>query len=278
MEHNESDIVDFVCIGAMKAGTTTLFTSLQPHKDILLTKKKEANFFNNEIDPVQLAIYNDSFTAGTGVRADVSPNYSLRHISPQTAARLAKYAPNAKIIYIVRDPIKRLISHLHHDLYRARFDPEEAFEKASDPNGTYVLTSSYNYQLEAYERFFSSDQIMVVSFENLIGNFAATFSEIMAYVGSKSAKPIEVHPGNLTSKRYKIPYHDFIHSRVKNNHLLNAYHRFWSIVNIKIDKPSFTDEQMCEVASLLQADTKILVDKYPTVSNKWSAMKKFTDL
>ncbi|MFT4684416.1 MAG: hypothetical protein ACI863_001019, partial [Flavobacteriales bacterium] len=40
--------INFYCVGAQKAGTTTLHDILNQHPDVFLPKTKEAHFFDND--------------------------------------------------------------------------------------------------------------------------------------------------------------------------------------------------------------------------------------
>jgi hypothetical protein len=78
--------------------------------------------------------------------------------------------PDAKLIYVVRDPIPRIISHWHHGIVKGRFstDPESTFDDLE--NNNLVLTSQYNIQLKEFLKFYPLERILILSAEDLKNN------------------------------------------------------------------------------------------------------------
>src|SRR5438046_901440 len=86
--------LDWVCIGAQKAGTTTLFRVLRQHPEILIPPGKEDPLFDREVSADEVERYLAERFARTpsGVRCGtVTPPYMS---SPTTAARLHRFAPD----------------------------------------------------------------------------------------------------------------------------------------------------------------------------------------
>lgn len=107
--------------GTTKAATTSLFNYLADHPEVCASKNKETRFFLDEDYPVPLrdhhirqgiAAYENFFErcAPSKLRLEATPDYLY---SPNTATRLNRYLPQAKLIFILRDPIDRL-----HSWYR----------------------------------------------------------------------------------------------------------------------------------------------------------------
>ena len=111
-----------VIIGGMRCGTTSLFTWLSQHPQVCACIDKEPAFFSND------SIWNngldwyrslwESDSARHRVALEASTNYSKAAIFPRTAERLRTTAPNARLIYLMRDPIARL--EFHYTLGRAK--------------------------------------------------------------------------------------------------------------------------------------------------------------
>ncbi len=55
--------------------------------------------------------YSRQFPSEAPVRGEASPRYTLRASHPGVPARMAGVIPNASLIYPVRDPLDRLVSH-----------------------------------------------------------------------------------------------------------------------------------------------------------------------
>jgi hypothetical protein len=113
--------------------------------------------------------YRSQFADGAGRKAigECSNVYSERKIYPRAAERLAEHLPQAKLIYMVRDPLPRIASlwmqHRSHGGERVHHDFEVALRRNRD-----LLIDSSNYwrQLEAYRAHFPDERILVLFFED----------------------------------------------------------------------------------------------------------------
>jgi len=102
---------NFIIIGAQKCGTTSLHHYLDQHDEIVMSKVKELNFFNEELNWSKgLKWYEAHFQGEGKMRGEASPHYTNYPMSPGVAKRMKEIVPDAKIIYLVRDPVERLIS------------------------------------------------------------------------------------------------------------------------------------------------------------------------
>ncbi len=172
----------FVVIGAMKAGTTALHRYLDAHPEVFVAEPKELDFFVAHWD--RGVDWYASFFEGAGsavARGEASPNYTKRHDHPEVAARMAATIPDARLVYLVRDPVARAVS-----MYRSlvvdgveRRDPDTALLEDRD----YVLTSSYAYQLEPYLDRFGRDAVCVVLSERLRDERSDTMERVARHLG-----------------------------------------------------------------------------------------------
>lgn len=205
---------DFVIIGAMKCGTTGLFHHLRKHRGIVGSKNKETNFFTRHYDK-GLPFYTQKFE-GTDKQFffEASPNYTKRHLYPHTAQRMHATLPNAKLIYLMRDPIDRAMSHYRHNFAAGR--EKRPYSKAFNrPN--YVKTSQYHYQLEAYLQFYPRDQILLVSAEQLWNNPGDVLPGILKFVGirpsSSSRRSAQLLPMHSSKNKKVQPAKTQLNSR-----------------------------------------------------------------
>ena len=103
---------NFICIGAQKAGTTTLADILCQHSEICIPPIKETKFFLFDADYAKgISFYNSYFTNYKGQMAvgEFDPDYLL---FPSTAKRIAETLGNTvKIIVVLRNPADRAYSH-----------------------------------------------------------------------------------------------------------------------------------------------------------------------
>jgi hypothetical protein len=160
---------NLVVIGARRCGTSSLYFYLGSHSEITMSREKELMFF---VDPERWARgvgwYESCFAgASTPVRGEASPQYPNYPENPDAAERMHSVIPEAKLIYLVGDPIERILSHYVADY--ADGAEKRPLAEALMPVDTnkYVAGSSYHLQLEQYVHHYPADQIFVLSKERL---------------------------------------------------------------------------------------------------------------
>ncbi len=91
--------------------------------------------------------------------------------------------PDAKLIYLLRDPVERVVSHYVHSY--AEGSENRSLSRALDTfdKNKYVLTTLYYMQLQPYLSHYSTDQILVISTEALKLNRLAVLQEVFRFVG-----------------------------------------------------------------------------------------------
>ena len=165
-------------IGSMKSGTTSLFRYLETHPDLIGSRVKETNFFLTEGDFSRgVDWYQSLFSEDGKLAFEASPNYTKRHLFPGVGERIKRTLPDVKLVFMVRDPIRRMFSHYIHNVAQGR----EAREPATallEEGSNYLLTSKYAYQLAEYTQFFELEQIKIIEFEKFCRATEGSMSEI----------------------------------------------------------------------------------------------------
>ena len=105
-------------IGGLKCGTTSLHHYLNLHPEIAMSRPKELNFFVAELNwELGVDWYRAHFPAGAAVRGETSPHYTNRPRFEGVAERMREtLGADARVIYMVRHPIDRLLSHYLHNV------------------------------------------------------------------------------------------------------------------------------------------------------------------
>ncbi len=173
---------NFLVIGAMKAGTTSLFRYLSEHPDIVMPWSKELDFFSNdEVWGRGLSWYEAQFQGQGSAVGEASPNYAKRHLFPDTASRIIATLPDVRLIYLVRDPIERLQS-MYVDMlaYGGETRPLEEAVRA-DPD--YILTSCYGFQLEPFLAEIDRDRVLVLRTGRLRQDRIETVGKAYRFLG-----------------------------------------------------------------------------------------------
>jgi len=212
-----------VIIGAMKCGTTSLHQYLEKHPQVFMSEKKELNFFIDMGWELGLDWYKAQFVAGGGVaiRGESSPSYSKAHRHPKVVDRMRAIVPDAKLIYLVRDPIKRIESH-YYEAVEGGYEPRGDLGSFlfDDEEQHYLLTSSYYYQIEKFLPHFRADQILVVAAEDLASNRLRVLNTIFRFLGIEEMKDnavFDFRANRQSDKRKKSLIGRFIYSpRIQN--------------------------------------------------------------
>ena len=174
----------FAVIGAQRGGTTTLFEYLRHHPDIFIPPLKELNFFIDGPEWRRGRSWYDEQFAGAGAArhlGDVSPAYTMFPVATGAAERLAAHAPDARLIYLVRHPIERMLSG--YRLLRAYGLEQQPLDDALRKDTRYLAASLYDLQLERYRRRFPAEQILVVVSEDLYRDPDPVLDRVLAHLG-----------------------------------------------------------------------------------------------
>jgi hypothetical protein len=180
---DQGALPNLVVIGGLKCGTTSLHHYLNLHPEIEMSRPKELNFFVEELNwPLGSDWYARHFTRSAPVRGESSPHYTNRPRFQGVAERMRSVVPDARLIYLVRNPIDRMLSHYLHNL-GGGYDDRPLAEALSDPDSGYLARSRYFLQLEPYLEAFGPERIEVISREELKRDRAATLRRVFERLG-----------------------------------------------------------------------------------------------
>jgi hypothetical protein len=174
---------NLIIIGGLKCGTTSIHHYLGLHPEIQMSKPKELNFFVAELNwDLGLDWYASRFDDRFKVRGESSPHYTNLPRYDGVAERIKQHCPDAKLIYMVRDPIKRILSHWVHAT-GAGYETRELVPVLSDPDNQYTNRSRYWTQLQPDLEHFDHSQIEVITQEELQRDRDGTMRKAFAYAG-----------------------------------------------------------------------------------------------
>lgn len=225
-ESNKSErLPGLLVIGAAKSGTTALYHQLREHPRLYLPPHQEPSFFAFEgksfefAGPPGIRVADNAYPitdrteylslyadAGAEIlRADVSPAYLYW---PGTAGRIARHAPHAKLVAILRNPADRAYSaYLHarredrepiHD-FAAAVDAEP--QRVADNWGLiwrYIDQGFYARQLDPYYELFQPEKIKVFLYEDFVADAQRVCEEIARFADVGPMPPLD------TSVRYNV--------------------------------------------------------------------------
>jgi Sulfotransferase family len=199
----QSTLPNFVVIGAMKAGTTSLWEYLSDHPQVFMCLPKEPNFFLEKTWERGRGWYESLFRdAGRAIAVgEASTSYARYPSHPGVPERMAALIPGARLVYVVRDPIERIRSQFQYMTDRGL--ERRPLARAVLENSDYVAYSRYAAQIDRYLEWFPREQLLVVTSEDLRDARRETVGRVFDFLG---VDPSWASPGldvdhNITARR-----------------------------------------------------------------------------
>ena len=125
--------------------------------------------------------YASHFSGRAAVRGESSPHYTNRPRFEGVAERMRSVLPEARLLYMVRDPIDRMLSHYLHNV-GGGYDDRALADAFADPESAYVARSRYFFQLEPYLEAFGAERIEIVGREELKRDRRATMRRVFDFL------------------------------------------------------------------------------------------------
>ena len=190
---------DFLIIGALKSGTTSLYQYLNNHSGLVSSSIKETNFFSWEFYK-GIKYYLDFFPLKKDTKNqlvfEACPHYLA---DPKSPDRIKMILPNVKIIAILRDPIERAISNYNYFANPTSFfgiqNPKKLDKRTVDEAflddlqgkeirifRQYCRLSLYAKQLEPYYKHFGKKNVLVLDFDELKLDPRATLKKVSDFL------------------------------------------------------------------------------------------------
>jgi len=182
----------FIVIGSAKSGTSSLYEYIEGHPQVFMSRIKELQYFCGAFPPelrldsslhLGQAWYEQQFAgAGDAIAiGEASTHYTLHPWSAGTAVRMASVIPEARLIYLMRDPVERALSHYVHWVRTG--NETLPVEQALRAQGIYLAASRYATQLEEYLAHFSREQVLLLTTDELRDERAATLRRTFEFIG-----------------------------------------------------------------------------------------------
>lgn len=222
------NLPNFIIGGAPKCGTTSLHFILDQHPNIKLPKD-EVNFLDAD-DPLNwpdffyirnsalrwrdpsgrdaqaMAWYKSQFVLG-GAPAVIGEDSTRYLFSPVVAHRICDMMPQTRVIFMLRDPVKRAYSQYWHDIKMMR--ETRSFEGAIRKNASIVGCSTYAPHLRHWIDVLGRDRVHVVLFEDFIKDRQGTLDSVLDFINAPRLEvPVQhnwfnktYYPVSLTAQR-----------------------------------------------------------------------------
>jgi hypothetical protein len=175
---------NLVVIGGLKCGTTSLHHYLNLHPEVAMSRPKELNFFVAELNwELGTEWYASHFDRAAAVRGESSPHYTNLPRFAGVAERMAEVlGDDARLIYMVRDPIDRMLSHYLHNV-GGGYESRPLEQALTDPESAYVTRSRYAMQARPYLDRFGAERVLIVSREELAKESEQTMRRVFEFAG-----------------------------------------------------------------------------------------------
>ena len=215
---------NFMCLGAAKSGTTSLYDILRQHADIYIPSFKEPHFFDiPENFSNGLEWYKNTYFKNVNKKiiADFTPSYFFDEHAPKRIFQ--SLGSDIKFLVIIRNPVDRAYSHYLHskrDLYEKQ-DFGEALKLESSRlkqyqnqadylsylRHSYIHQGLYSKMLKRYLQYFSLDNFLFINFEDeFLQEKDLTIQKILHFleIDSSILLNIDIRSNPASKERSKI--------------------------------------------------------------------------
>ena len=168
----------------MKSATSTLHDQLSRQPGVWMSEPKEPNFFSDEdVWSSGLEWYSSLFAGAEpgDLRGESSTHYTKLPDYPECLARMRAHVPDARLVYVMRHPIDRLVSHYMHGWLEASIT--EPIDDAVARHGPLVDYGLYTMQLRPYLETYGPERILPVFFERLTRHPQQELARICSFLG-----------------------------------------------------------------------------------------------
>jgi hypothetical protein len=198
---------DFFIVGAAKAGTTALNDFLDQHPQIHMCPLKEPHFFSTDL------MFERGLDWYKGLYADAQPiqlcgeastSYTRWPNTPLTPRRIHEVTPDAKLIYLVREPVSRVISECLQCIKYNKYvmgspdlppSVDASLEHLLDEENAMslnpIITSEYIVQIDKYLEMFKQEQLLVLLHEDLSKRPHETMTAVCEFLGVDAGVSID---------------------------------------------------------------------------------------
>ncbi len=202
---------NFIIVGGPKCGTTALWDFLNQHSDIFLSDPKEPGFFSRtegvlgskqSIKTSSAPLYQGYYDRGlswylplfnTAGAASAIGEATTFYIHTEDTPELIKtHVPDAKIIFMLRDPVKRLYSqYWQESRFGFKNDDFPTFDKMIEDDHPrlqlYKEVSHYKGHIKRYKQYFPDTQILIMTAEDLRSSPAALMKTACEFLNVDSS-------------------------------------------------------------------------------------------
>lgn len=194
---------NFLICGAQKSGTTALHTYLDQHPDVYMSRPKETWFFDRHYQK-GIDWFADHFEGHDGEKAIGEASASTMS-DPRAPSRIAQHLPQAKLLFVLRNPVDRAYSQYHFYVYTGKIEPERSFhevvrDEESEIRRDMIERGNYVRQLERFDEHFDRSRMKVLLHERLREDTMEVVEDVFRFLAvDPSFEPDVTSRHNVTS-------------------------------------------------------------------------------
>jgi len=200
--------MDFIGLGAQKAGTSWIYACLYEHPELCLPFKEIHFFSRDRYKKKGIGWYEEQFSSCQNdlLRGEFSTSYLY---STEAVERIRKDFPDAKLIVSLRNPVTRAFSHYRNAIKAGEIFKDESFEEMCKKDKSVVGQGMYADQLQRYFDIFPRENILVLIYEDAKRDPKVFIQSIYRFLGvDASFVPTMLHRQINTSRTPKAVWVD----------------------------------------------------------------------
>ncbi len=172
---------------------------------------KEPAFFVPELryHPKEVDWYLSLFHGAGSARfvGESSTHYTKRPLFEGVAQRVSDFSPDARLIYLMRDPIDRAISHYWHNTRSSRpeFTETRPMLEAIREDESYRAYGDYAMQIAPWLDLFGRAAVLPLVYEELVRDTEGTLAQVFGGSMSLHSRSLNWSRGTPGPKRSNAP-------------------------------------------------------------------------
>ncbi|WP_299080209.1 sulfotransferase [uncultured Ruegeria sp.] len=266
--------VDFLIIGAAKCATTWLQQSLMQTPAIYMPGP-ELHFFSREYDR-GVGWYRKQFEGcdTSGLIGEKSNSYLT---VPEAAQRIRDFAPNARLVLQMRDPVQRAYSDYCMLFRRGEVTGriEDYLDPARAANGRFLSDGRYAHHLDRFYDLFPADQVLLLAFEDVRANPTGNLEKVRAHLNLKDMlePPVKKKVKDKNEAMVPLPLRKAL---APVRFVLDPVRNTWPVRSLRnavarqVEYPALTDDLAKRMGDFYADDIARIEKHDPGVSHAWA--------
>lgn len=262
---------DYIIIGAMKCGTTTLAAQLGAQAGIFMTDPKEPYYFSDDDvfarGPEWYAALFARATPGD-LLGEASTHYTKRPELPKTVTRMRTALPDVRLVYMIRNPMDRIVSHYIHEWSQRVLSAP--LEQEIDRHTPLLDYGRYGWQITPFVEAYGREAICLTSLERWRADPEAELRRVAAHIGFDGTVALASDEAeNVSAKRSrKLPMHGLLVDNAVSTMLRRVLVPKWLRTRIREgrqnkSRPEIPADRIAGLEARFLEDREILAGFFP---------------